>query len=169
MATKINLSRVNNVSNDSIVCDVDIEQGRFVTVVGSDPNNRELLRVIDGADYAQGDVMLHASNELVYTTYDHNPLNRGDFYLQAGQPGRAYNFTSGQRVSYPSEAFVGGAPSGGQIVIPVAPGHPRGTDLQPVGSIPTQPGRIYGIVLEATEQDYTIGTMHIVRFARVIG
>lgn len=171
MAKTINLSRFNNVSVDSGICEHDLGQGRFCTVIGSDPNNRELLKVLPYADYSRGDVVYHASNELTHENYELNFYNRHQFYVPADKPGRFYNLTSGQRASYPAEAFLGKEPSGGEIVIPIDQNdnYDRlAPDLKFADEIPTQPGRIYGIVLEAEEKDYMKGRMYIVRFARVI-
>lgn len=167
---KINLSRMNNVSIDSGVCAVDIPNGRFCTVIGSDANERELLQVLPYADYSRGDVVLHASNELMYSSYELNAYNRRQFYLEAGSPGRFYNLTTGQRVSYLASAFSEPVVPGQTIVVPVETDTGLlGDDLRVVNAIPTEPGRIYGIVLAADEKDYVDGQMYIVRFARSFG
>lgn len=165
MAKKINLSRFGGAElTESVILPVDAENGRFVTVVGAVEDNREILRCIDGADYSQGQVLLLATNELNYTTYENNPVNRGDNYLSANQPGRAFNLYNGNRVGYPAAAFTGGTPARGKYVVPTGPGTARGLDVEIVDAMPTEPNRIYGLIV-GTEMDYTHGEFYIVRFA----
>lgn len=103
----------------SIVCDVDLERGLVVEIVGQADNNiwvdgadNEAYKVqLAGADAERGNILIHTS---VPFSYDERDTER-DFVLKAGEVGRGHYLNVGDEYTVAADLVSGDVVVGAEI------------------------------------------------------
>jgi hypothetical protein len=119
MARIMNMDKVPYPVPASIVCDVDLERGLVVEIVGQADNNiwvdgadNEAYKVqLAGANSERGKILIHTS---VPFSYDERDTER-DFVLKAGEVGRGHYLNVGDEYTVAADLVSGDVAVGAEI------------------------------------------------------
>ena len=119
MARIMNMDKQPYPVPASIVCDVDLERGLVVEIIGQADNNiwvdgadNEAYKVqLAGANAERGNILIHTS---VPFSYDERDTER-DFVLKAGEVGRGHYLNVGDEYTVAADLVSGDVVVGAEI------------------------------------------------------
>jgi hypothetical protein len=137
------------------ICQEDLRNGRFVTLVGGYLPGLNVRQILPFADYAAGEVVYHSSEDLLMASDRIMGRNETYFFVPAGEAARCRWVPNGGFVVSTTADGVQGNVQLGAILLPVTASTGRDGHDWTVAANKPAAGRHYGRVVNITENGIT--------------